>query len=189
MVMKLNRVWDIRMPPASKKVVGGKLIPTVKGAFSGRLMQKRRRVAIEIHGPMVSEANETLNKPPSPSGSRRGLLSRAQGTSQKVVNLSAELKDDDRIVVRILKKRKTWGLMRDHDDSSDDEDSDGHHKGDDEDNDIANYDDGWVEYRKYDLDEITDDVLDRDDWEATMGRASGMERRELKFDTKEQGEC
>jgi hypothetical protein len=187
--MRVNRQWEVKCPPVKKHVVAGMFVPTVKGVFSGRLVQKKRRITIEIHGPDVPL--RTKKEAPTP---RRGLTRSANDAgSMQVVDLSSELKDDDRIRVRILKPRKQWGFMRDHEDSSTSEDGDdekehehdlnaSHDSGS-----ATSHDDGWIEYRKYDLDEIEDEELHKKSWEATLGRFHHMERREIMFPNDEEG--
>lgn len=110
----------------------------------------------------------------------------------EVMQLSKELMDDDKIVIRILKPRKVWGFSRDPEDSSDDSDSDSDVKKVDEKstNTEKEEPEGWVEYRKYGLDEIVNEELigrHKNIFEANMGLGNSQERRELKFDSEEQG--
>lgn len=46
---RISRVWDVKMPPAKKTMVHGVLVPTMGGTFGSVLIQKKRRIAIEIH--------------------------------------------------------------------------------------------------------------------------------------------
>ena len=86
--------------------------------------------------------------------------------------------------------------MRDQDDSStSSEDGEHEHEHEQELNASHNmntssttHDNGWIEYRKFDLDEIEDEELHRKSWEATLGRFHHMERREIIFANDEQGE-
>lgn len=195
--MRITRQWEVKCPPVKKHVFAGKFVPTVKGVFSGRFVQKKRRITIEIHGPDVPLLLARTEAPKSPTP-RRGLTRTSDTGSMNIIDLSSELKDDDRIRVRILKPRKQWGFMRDHDDSSTsqgDDEEDGHENDNDDLHASHNtntssstaHDDGWIEYRKYDLDEIEDEELHKKSWEATLGRAHQMERREIMFPTDEQG--
>lgn len=218
-VMRLNRTWNVKCPPAKKHMVHGQLIPTAKGIFSlgGRihLRTKQRRLAIEIHGPETNNddnnnATTTMdnNNPNDRKGENnnapppnlRGQFKRETQTVSQAIQLSKELKDDDKIVVRILKPRKMWGFSRDHDDSSDsDSDSDNNDDKDnddkdnddkDNDNDHQEQEDAWVEYRKYGVDEIVDEELTgrhNSTFEATMGLGANRERREIDFENDEQG--
>jgi hypothetical protein len=179
-VMRVNRTWDVKCPPVKKHVVAGKLVPSVVGVFSGRLMRKKRRIAIEIHGP----EKEEVKKPAAPV--RRGLK-RSKESDMNVVDLSAELQDDDRIVIRIWKPRKAWGFSRDPDDSSDSESESEEAGGLSEESSNKTEDDNWVEYRKFGLDEIHDEELEKLSWEATMGLGANRERREIRFETPEKG--
>lgn len=133
----------------------------------------------------------TEKEAPTP---RRGLTRANDTGSMTIVDLSSELKDDDRIHVRILKPRKQWGFMRDQDDSSTSEEGDENEQEQDhKDLNVSHnsyatsHDDGWIEYRKYDLDEIEDEELHKKSWEATLGRDHHMERREIMFGSDEQG--
>jgi hypothetical protein len=190
-VMRVNRHWEVKCPPVKKHVVAGMLVSTVKGVFSGRFVQKKRRITIEIHGPDVPLVSLTEKEAPTP---RRGLTRANDTGSMTIVDLSSELKDDDRIHVRILKPRKQWGFMRDQDDSSTSEEGDENEQEQDhKDLNVSHnsyatsHDDGWIEYRKYDLDEIEDEELHKKSWEATLGRDHHMERREIMFGSDEQG--
>jgi hypothetical protein len=184
-VMRINRTWDAKCAPAKKRVIAGKLVPTVRGAFSGRLLQKKRRIAIEIHGPDNSEENNDpdatkVSGLPTP---KRGMLRSPETAQRLTIDLSKELQDDDRIVIRILKPRKAWGFSKDPDDSSESEEEE------DVDGGSSSRDDGdWVEYRKFGVDEIEDEELSKNGWEATMGLGANQERREIKFESNEQGE-
>jgi hypothetical protein len=197
-VMRMNRHWEVKCPPVKKHVVAGMFVSTVKGVFSGRFVQKKRRITIEIHGPDVPLLlSRTEEKEPTP---RRGLTRSKNDTgSMTIVDLSSELKDDDSIRVRILKPRKQWGFMRDRDDSSTSGDDENEYDNEYEQEQDLNasqntnssgttHDDGWIEYRKYDLDEIEDEELHKKSWEATLGRFHHMERREIMFPDDEQGE-
>jgi hypothetical protein len=184
--MRVNRTWDVKCPPVKKHIVAGKLVPFL-GAFSGRLLRKKRRIAIEIHGP---EVQEEVQKPAAPV--RRGLK-RSEDNRSKVVNLTKELKDDDQIVIRIWKPRKAWGFSKDPDDSSDSESESEEAFGGslsslrDASSKRKLEDGNWVEYRKFGLDEIYDEELQKLSWEATMGLGANQERREIRFETPEKG--
>eukprot|EP00934_Nitzschia_sp_Nitz4_P005692 Nitzschia sp. Nitz4//scaffold348_size17284//6198//9518//NITZ4_008842-RA/size17284-processed-gene-0.10-mRNA-1//-1//CDS//3329548688//5682//frame0 len=180
--MRLNRTWDVRLPPAKKKILGGKLVPTIKG-LGGRLVKKKCRLCIEIHGPIKEDDAVPGLQPERPT---RGLT-RETGSIQ-TVNLAEQLLDDDRILIKILKPRKHWGFSRDSDSSSSDEE-------DDDDatqttassakSNTTDYGD-WVEYRKYSIDDIVDVELNKREFEATMGLGSNRERREIFFEHDEQ---
>jgi len=177
MTLKAERSWEVKLPPVKKHMVGGKLLPTVRGAFS--FAQKKRFLALEI----------------------RGSEEEPQQVSH---DLLSSLQDGDEILVRILKKRKQWGFSRDNDDSSDDDDDDDEPELEDEvsceDLDLAGcsskrdsshfsishqsrlmFQRGLVEYRKYDLEEVCDFQHNKNEVEATFGRGSATEVREIKF--------
>ncbi len=197
-VLRLSRTWSIICPPAKKAIVAGVLVPTVKGALTlgGRLMlkPKSRRLTIEIHGPENSTQANII------SPIQRGLHRDTQ-TVSTAFQLSKELLEDDRIVVRILKRRRAWGFHRDPEDSSDSESDnestsnkdwnmDGTPKKEPKDIHVEVLDDGWVEYRKYGMDEIVDEQLtgrNKEVFEATMGLGANQERREFRFESEQQG--
>jgi hypothetical protein len=87
-----------------------------------------------------------------------------------------DLGPTDYAVVRILKPRRHWGLSRDTDDSDDEDHHDGGH--DEENGD-------WVEYRKFDLDDIEPESvsLTKTSVEMQVGRGNSTEVREIKFGT------
>jgi hypothetical protein len=185
-VMRICRAWDVKCPPAKKHMIAGKLVPTIKGVFGGRVgvLQKKRRLTIEIHGPEQTPRQQEAEAD-SAAPKQRGL-SRSHRTDSNPINLSKELMDDDRIWVRIWKPRKAWGFSRDPDDSSD---SDSETSSSSSTDGKDDYHDGWVEYRKIGMDELEDESISRNSWEATMGLGTNQERREIRFETDEQGEC
>lgn len=108
-----ERAWEVKLPPKKKQMIGGKLVPTVRGAFG--FATKKRRLVMEIIGP--KSLPETT--PPSLRGMSRSDKREVNG------DLSELLDDEaDRVVVRILKPRKYWGLSRDSDDSGDEDGDD-----------------------------------------------------------------
>jgi hypothetical protein len=141
-------------------------VPSLAGG--ARLLQKKRRVAIEIHGPERNNSNDNNNNnnnnddsnnrnnkrrstaPPGRGLTRNSLANNTKG-SRAIIDLSKELKDDDRIVIRIFKSRKAWGFSRDTDDSSSSsssEEVDASESSSSEAPDLFEIEDGWVEYRK-----------------------------------------
>ena len=195
MVLRLTRTWTIECPPAKFRAANllpklgvekVRMVPTAKNALTlgGRLTvkgRKNRRLTIEIHGPEKQRKDSNPSSSDRRGSGLRGHLIREEQTVQEAIQLSKELLDDDRIVVRICKPRKSWGLSRDSDDSSD---------SDSEQDDDDFIIDGYVEYRKYGIDEIVDEELTgrhKNIVEATMGLGNNQERRELKFDTAQQG--
>jgi hypothetical protein len=226
-VMRMNRTWDVTCPPVKKHVIAGQLVPTVKGTLAmaggGRLLRRKRRLAIEIHGPDVDDntnknkeytttkRNSTITSATKQKGRRRssfrapgrGLVrssidssnNNSSNTSTKgsrtIIDLSKELKDDDRLVIRILKPRRYWGFSRDTDDSSSSEDAIESELLTDNNNNSSSLeiDDGWVEYRKYGLEEIDDTEIhtNSSSWEATLGLGPSRERREIRFESTAHG--
>jgi hypothetical protein len=216
--MRLNRTWNIECPPAKLRMLGGTLVPTARSALTlgGRLTRKskrQRRIAIEIHGPEYfhhpaqqasgsssSSSSSSSRKTNTPQSELppRGLT--RESNPAAMIQLSKELMDDDKIVIRILKPRKVWGFSRDYDDSSSSSSSSSEEDGDDDESDndekakVHTHEpqDGWVEYRKYGVDEIINEEItgrQKNSFEATMGLGANQERRELKFETDEQGMC
>jgi len=161
LVCRAHRFWTVKCPPCKKHMVGGTLVPTVRGTFG---FKKTKRVTVEVYG------NEEDDTPTD------GVSSRRFSKQDANASLADELREDDRVVVRILKPRKHWGLSRDHDDSSDEEDEDGET--------TLACEDGWVEYRKYDLDAIDQIELDKNSFEAHFGVGNHVEVRELCFGSK-----
>lgn len=92
---RVTRVWDVKMPPAKKTMVHGVLMPTMGGTFGSVLIQKRRRIAIEIH------SDDTLEEAPSAS-----LL---RGDSLEHVHENDVLQPGEKVVVRILKPASKGG--------------------------------------------------------------------------------
>lgn len=197
LVLRLCKTWDVEVPPAKRRKIAGVMVPTAKAAlsFGGRISfkPKRRRLLIEIHGPdYEDDKNKSDEKNDSRGGpnkskikgknkntpSFRPPLRRASKTVSEAICLSKELKDDDRIVIRVLKPRKMWGFSREPDDSSDSDDDLIVHEPEPE----------WVEYRKYGVDEIQNMALvQKDVFEATCGLGANQERRQVRFESEEQG--
>ena len=160
-VMRVSKSWDIKMPPPTKTVLGlgldggmfdNRMIDTGIGHFN--LIQRKRKIVIGIHGPdgeaegvggVVGDASSSgslsMHNAEENSSSGRSMLS-------KGIDLSSELKDDDLIVIRILKPRRgRWGIHKDyteesesesesdHENEDGDEDEDSEEVGDDEDGD------------------------------------------------------
>ena len=160
-VMRVSKSWDIKMPPPTKTVLGlgldggmfdNRMIDTGVGHFN--LIQRKRKIVIGIHGPdgeaegvggVVGDASSSgslsMHNAEENSSSGRSMLS-------KGIDLSSELKDDDLIVIRILKPRRgRWGIHKDyteesesesesdHENEDGDEDEDSEEVGEDEDGD------------------------------------------------------
>jgi hypothetical protein len=47
-IVRFRKHWDVKCPPTRKKMVGGMLLPTVRGALHVPI-KKRRRLCIEVH--------------------------------------------------------------------------------------------------------------------------------------------
>lgn len=178
-VVKSAKSWKVKSPPVKATDVGGKMVPTVKGAFRVLMPSYKRRVTLEVHG------NVDDDKDNDKGDSHHHHHIRP---SQRIVDkLPDELLDEDRAILRIWKKQSA----RDRDDSSSSGDDDSHSDGDDDGDSTASLEeDGeWVEYRRYFLDEIDEDVdLHKHSWEATLGRAAKRERREFKFSSSAEAE-
>jgi hypothetical protein len=202
-------------------MVAGQFVPTVKGAF--RVMHPKRRVTIELHGPdtapvgaatadgitvspkkgskptVASPKKATTTEaaiPPKSPSPKKGSVFGGRN-KEDPVDLAKELKDTDRILIRILKPRKTgWGSggsavkdSGDEDSSNGEEEALNGSKANMSESFSKIVDDGWVEYRKYDLDEIEQVELEKATWEANLGRAANKERREFRFASAEEGKC
>jgi hypothetical protein len=144
-VCRLSKSWDIKMPPPTKTVLGfgingglfdNRMIETGVGHFN--IIQRKRKIVIEIHCPNnnididiyhsaidnsvgVDDGGEVVG-----DGSSSGSLSMVTADDGNEVNrksdLSSELKDDDLIVIRILKPRRgRWGIHKDYKEESESE--------------------------------------------------------------------
>jgi len=107
MTVHRMRTWDVKMSPFKKSMVGGHLVPTVKGAVH-MFIRKKRRVSIEVRGP-TTEADvsaggggrrERKKKPTSP-GKGDGAGGAIDGAAT-----TTELADDEVLFLRVFKRRK-----------------------------------------------------------------------------------
>jgi hypothetical protein len=137
LTLRLTRTWNVRMPPAKKKtLVGGVMTPTLSLPIA-----KKRRVAIEIYSPSsiiddqeldedvddddddpIITPRDSRNRPRNPAPIARGLTRSNASRDNDLIDLCAELREDDWILVRILKPRRgRWGFSKDDSDSDDSE--------------------------------------------------------------------
>jgi hypothetical protein len=125
MFVRSVRTWDVKMPPTKKHMVGGHLVPTVRGKVQF-MAQKPRRISIEIHGPPQSYL-DTPNESPIKRTMMQGLL---EGETP-VSGIEKELlHDNEAVFFRVLKEAK--GSHRHghgHDDSSTGSSVQGDHAG------------------------------------------------------------
>jgi hypothetical protein len=156
LVVRSRQHWDIKCPPAKKQMLAGKLVPTVRGAMS--FLHKKRRLVIEVHGHDDEEEGTVISS-----------------ALQPLPTSVDHFHSNDVIVLRILKPRKHWGLSRDVEDSDSDDDSDDQSL-------AASEEQGFVEYRRFDLDYIDDvEIHNSTSLEAKFGRGNNTEVRDLKF--------
>lgn len=112
-IEKAERAWEVKLPPTKKHMVAGKLMPTVRGAFG--FAKKKRRLVMEVLGPGDEGVGDE-------GVGDEGVPQQRAERSHEVGDLCKLLEhEEDRVVVRILKPRKHWGLSRDSDDSDDDD--------------------------------------------------------------------
>lgn len=124
------RVFDVKMPPITSDMVGGKLIPRVGHFLGPQLRQKRSRVSIEIHSdaPQKQEVNDAvtgvveglLRGDDAGTGVMEGLL-----RGQSVIHAKTEmLHDDEYFLMRIFRRasKKGGGLFGGHKEDDDKED-------------------------------------------------------------------
>jgi hypothetical protein len=102
MLVRSMRTWEVKMPPIKKHMVGGHLIPTVRGAVQF-LAQRSRRVSIEIHGPPLTHTDTSVSlSPMKQTMMQRLLLGETPGSDlEKEV-----LYDGDAVYFKILKETK-----------------------------------------------------------------------------------
>ena len=58
-VMRLRRSWDVKMPPPIKHVFNKRLVETGVGHLN--LIQRKRKIVIEIHGPDIDDDVNDVN--------------------------------------------------------------------------------------------------------------------------------
>jgi C2 domain len=139
LTLRLVRTWNVKVPPAKKKIVGGHLMaPTLALPIA-----KKRRMVIEIYSVALEQqdVNNVVASSSSPPPAVRGLIRSNASRDNELIDLCAELKDDDWILVRMLKPRRgRWGFFKSGgsstaDDDDDDSSSDSSDSEDDEDDD------------------------------------------------------
>ena len=109
---RATRVWDVKMPPVQKHMVHGLLVPTVGGTIGSRLMQKTRRISVEIH---TEEDEMLLGVSDSPTRGGQVMSGLLRGDSRRMMEDSEVLHEGERVFVRILKPADQ---QDDHDDDS-----------------------------------------------------------------------
>jgi len=110
MTVRSMRQWDVRMGPIKKHVVAGRLMPTVTGTMSKLLLQKKRRITLEVHRPET--ATKTSDTP------RKSILDvwKKPGASNDVdlsLTDATYLGDTDEVIIRIFKRVKGSGKQSD----------------------------------------------------------------------------
>ena len=151
-----TRIWNVKIPPARKHTLSGKLISSISSKLSFGLHKQPRRISLEIHRPISRQSSfHKLNLDPnnedsssagfdldtsSHSSNRTalmlGLLAGKSSTSNLFsCNIEQKLKDDENVILRILKpvstdiprksnmeKSKSQGSISPNDDSTSESD-------------------------------------------------------------------
>lgn len=163
------RVWEVKMPSAKKTMVHGVLMPTVTGTLGSKLIQRKRRIVIEIH------SSEELGKDHVPSPE---LL---RGDSFENVNKEEDISihAGERVAIRILKPAEKG------DDSSDEEDGDaqtvstiGLHAADEEEKE-------WVTNYVFGLDDVEVLKTKGSHCELKLGHGSDTQVRHVNFNSEQ----
>lgn len=114
---RATRVWDVKMPPAKKTMVGGRLVPTVGGTVGvSKLLQKKRRISLEIHvdeGEYLKGLNESRSPDPQVM---QGLL---RGESVVKMRDHEVLHVGENVIVRLLKPGTDNEAHDEHSDEGD----------------------------------------------------------------------
>ena len=115
------RYWDVRMPPVKKHMVGGRLLPTIKGTISpSRFTSKKRRITIEVYSEVQNNAKRR-----SPKAGFQELLrgissSDFENPDNNSYDADIELTATDLVAFRVLKpKRKRKQPKHNDDDNGD----------------------------------------------------------------------
>eukprot|EP00545_Synedropsis_sp_CCMP1620_P013185 CAMPEP_0119011176 /NCGR_PEP_ID=MMETSP1176-20130426/5499_1 /TAXON_ID=265551 /ORGANISM="Synedropsis recta cf, Strain CCMP1620" /LENGTH=1142 /DNA_ID=CAMNT_0006963953 /DNA_START=65 /DNA_END=3493 /DNA_ORIENTATION=+ len=181
---RATRFWDVQIPPAKKTMVGGIMIPTVESAL-GNLLQKHRRISVEIHQLKDDEGAADF----------KVLQEHLRGES--LVQHGDDRHDDfealtegEQILVRVLKPIPADGKNTESRNTEEviDEANATHatntefHKADEPD------DCGWSEVGGCDLDDV--EILKTRGFHCEMkfGRGSEAEIRRVKFGSVEEAE-
>lgn len=167
--VRTARMWDVKMPPAKKTMVHGMLVPTMGGTLGSKLIQKRRRIVIEIHS-----NNDTLDDDEQASSTllRGSSLENVPGAENEHA-----LSVDDRVAVRILKPESKG------EDSSDEEgevdyqtvSTIGFHDAADEESDV------WVTHYVLGLDDVQILKSRGSHCEMKLGHGSDTQVRNVNF--------
>jgi hypothetical protein len=120
--LRLTRTWQIKLPPPKKKMVAGILTLNPRSLVHGQA--KKRQIAIEIYGHEELDDESRVVAEPDAKTDMRTNLTRSQRTSKDghLIDLCTELRDDDLILIRVLKRRRgRWGFARVPNDDDDDD--------------------------------------------------------------------
>ena len=112
--LKTIRDWEVQVPPAKRRVVAGRLVPTVRGVVAGPVLltrPRRRRVAVEIHGPPPDMRLQVQEEPDDEN----------EGGEES----SSETLEDHEVVVLRLYMATTTTTPNVDVDADDDDDGDG----------------------------------------------------------------
>lgn len=103
---RATRVWDVKMPPAKKTMVGGRLVPTMGGTVGSIMLQKKRRISVEIHvadGEAYQGLSNNLSPGSSPGSNPQVMQGLLRGESMVEIRDNVELQIGENVIVRILK--------------------------------------------------------------------------------------
>jgi hypothetical protein len=106
------RFWDVKMPPKKNRQFKGVMVPSVKGALFGGVMQKERRIVMEIYSnneddiAVVSQISSVAS-PHSISPRRLKTVLRGDNQDRGLMDLKGGvLGPEDKIGMRILRKAR-----------------------------------------------------------------------------------
>jgi len=177
-VVRSRQVWDVRVPPPKKKMVGGKLVPFAPTLGIARGFQ--RRLCIEVRGEDDSIPDEKVNSAWKLPTSKTLTAKQQQDQQEKLKLLLPkppsdqlphtleDFESEDYVLIRMLRPRRTRGLRKDkdvqdktalgkddHADEGDVMEDAGHEDSPSAENNAvvtAMEEEGFIENRKFDMD-------------------------------------
>ncbi|KAG7337322.1 C2 domain containing protein [Nitzschia inconspicua] len=163
------RTWNVKMPPAKKKVVGGVWTPTL----ALPMIARKRRITIEIYKNSAAKVTTSSTKSNNNTGSSirsNNSNNTSNNTTTKdsvvqqddeCVDLCAQLKDDDFVVVRILttRRRSRWNTSRTTNNNNNDSDSED--DGDDDDDSALELDEQQQQRKQLKMDDKIKDKTEK----------------------------
>lgn len=161
--VKKMRIWDVKMSPIKKSMVGGHLLPTMQGGLNF-LLKKKRKVSLEIRQTTEAEADVSAGVKDSKDSLKLG-----------------DLADGEAVYMRVFKRRRARAGGDDAGEISDDVSVDESVTSDADvfSDDVAA---DWREHRSYKLEDVSILKSNGKVIEHKTGKGNDTIVRDLKFE-------